>query len=104
MKLSLEMIYNREQSTKQSRLGFWIDSVSELKEERKRFCSNIRQGVSRVKRKRLFSRGWIRECFIEVDIDNGSKIIFVNLYRKMIFVILFHFIKTEQKHFILLLT
>ncbi len=45
MKLLIEIIYNRKRSTKQSRLGFKIDRASELKEKRKCFYSNIRQGV-----------------------------------------------------------
>jgi hypothetical protein len=41
----LEIIYKSNQSTKQIRLGFWIDRVPKLKEKRNHFYSNIRQGV-----------------------------------------------------------
>ncbi len=45
MKLSLEIIYKSNQSTKKSGLGFWIDGVTLLKEKHKLFYSNVRQGV-----------------------------------------------------------
>jgi hypothetical protein len=44
MKLSLEIIYQSKQSTKENRLGFWIDRASQLKEKLKHLYSNDKTG------------------------------------------------------------
>jgi hypothetical protein len=56
MKLLLEIIYKRKQSTKQSRLGFDDRQSVLIEREAQAIYFNIRQGVYRLKRKHLFLR------------------------------------------------
>jgi hypothetical protein len=56
MKLSLEIIYKRKQSTKQGRLGFNDRQIVLIKREAQALYFNVRQGVKRLKCKHLFLR------------------------------------------------
>ncbi len=77
MKLSKENIYERKQSTKQNRLGFSDRQTVLIKEMHKYFYLMLDRVSKRLKCKRLFLRGWIRECFVEVYIDNQCKIVII---------------------------
>ncbi len=70
MKLSLEIIYKGKQSINQSRLGFSDRQNILIKEKRKHFYLTLDRVFKRLKRKHLFLKGWIRECFIDIYIDN----------------------------------
>jgi hypothetical protein len=77
MKLSVEIIYKRKQSIKQSRLGFSVRQIVLIKEKRKHFYITSDRVSKRLRRKGLFLKGWIRECFVEVYIDNRCKIVII---------------------------
>jgi len=76
-------IYNRRRSTKQARLGFWVDSVL-IKREAWTFLFWYKTGCLKSWARALKSLSESRECVIEVYIDNRwlILIIYVNYGRK----------------------
>jgi hypothetical protein len=73
----LEIIYKSNQRTKQSRLGFENRQSVLIKREAQALYSNVRQGVLKSEAQALVFKDEGRQCFVEVHIDNRSKIIII---------------------------